>query len=547
MNKEEIQIALILDDNYIIPALVMLYSLKRNNSHARICAHLLKSGGKGAGEIFQCFEDERFRVKVINLQEEAPEFIFDPFFHVSPVAIAKFRLGNILNDLPKVLYLDCDILINGDLSELWETNLGDNYGAFVKDIKPLLKYRQNHLQSLGISNHDAYFNSGVMLLNLGAIRRDRIEEKLFSYRKNGLNNFMDQDAINVVMGGKALQLDLKYNFLAPLMEEFTLDDINRHYGQNLIGTELRNYETFKIIHFSSHIKPWNSSSPFASDLWREYLANFIKKFSERLGTYNKYWNSQIVVSLTSYGKRIKTVYKVIENLKNQSLNYKKLILWLAEEEFAYNLKNLPKELIDLQDDLFEIRFCPDIKSYKKLIPTLKYFSDDIIVTADDDQYYNRHWLLELFLSWLEYPEAIHCHRGHKAVFNFGQLENYNRWNYNHKQSEPSCLLLPTGCGGILYPPNCFMKEVFREEIFINKCATGDDLWFWAMALMNERKFRIIPHTSFQLKTLEGSQDTSLYHENINNNVNNRMIKNIFFLYPFLKKKLLRAYYFKDES
>lgn len=149
-----------------------------------------------------------------------------------------------------------------------------------------------------------------------------------------------------------------------------------------------------------------------------------------------------MVSLTSYGCRIQSVDQVIEILKAQSLAPAKIILWLSEDEFPEKLHNLPDKLAELQDDHFAIRFCKDLKSFKKLVPTLRLHEDRIIVTADDDQHYKRHWLWELFQGWIWKPNHIHCHRTHKLVFSFGQLDNCSRWLYNHKQKEASGLLFP---------------------------------------------------------------------------------------------------------
>ena len=49
----------------------------------------------------------------------------------------------------------------------------------------------------------------------------------------------------------------------------------------------------------------------------------------------------------------------------------------------------------------------------------------------------------------------------------------------------------TGVGGVLYPPNCFSKEVLREDVFLNKCPYADDIWFWVMALVHNRKIRVV--------------------------------------------------------
>lgn len=93
-------------------------------------------------------------------------------------------------------------------------------------------------------------------------------------------------------------------------------------------------------------------------------------------------NSKVIVSLTTYNKRIYDVYLAIESIMQQTVKPSKIILWLDENEFRPD--NIPNSLILQQKRGLEIRFCANIKSYKKLIPTLKNYSNDIIITIDDD-------------------------------------------------------------------------------------------------------------------------------------------------------------------
>ncbi len=78
-----------------------------------------------------------------------------------------------------------------------------------------MKHKPSILKKLSIEKHRGYFNSGVMLLNLAAMRRDEITKKLFDYREHGINFFMDQDALNVVFRDEVKFLSWKDNFSSP--------------------------------------------------------------------------------------------------------------------------------------------------------------------------------------------------------------------------------------------------------------------------------------------------------------------------------------------
>ena len=85
---------------------------------------------------------------------------------------------------------------------------------------------------------------------------------------------------------------------------------------------------------------------------------------------------------------------------------------MSKNQFPNGNKDLPKNLIDLVDKGLTIENNEndgDIKSYRKLIPTLKKYPNNMIVTADDDLIYNKDWLEKLYKAHLKYPKDIVAH------------------------------------------------------------------------------------------------------------------------------------------
>ena len=199
-------------------------------------------------------------------------------------------------------------------------------------------------------------------------------------------------------------------------------------------------------------------------------------------TTDKICQNEVVVSLTSYGKRLNDVYIPIESIMQGSVKPNRIILWLAEEELG---KQLPVTLQKQQKRGLDIRYCKDIKSYKKLIPTLKEFPEACIVTIDDDVIYQFDLLENLLLSYNNYPNYIHANRVHTiSLDNHGLPLPYNEWQCCSTIGNNSILNFATGVGGILYPPNSLDKRVFDETTFMSICPTADDIWFFAMAHLN---------------------------------------------------------------
>ena len=201
---------------------------------------------------------------------------------------------------------------------------------------------------------------------------------------------------------------------------------------------------------------------------------------------------EIVVSLTSYPARITTVHMTIMTLLNQKVKPDKVVLWLAREQFPKGMAALPEKLLALQNVGLTIEWTHDIQSYKKLIPTLKLCPDAIVVTCDDDTFYPPHWLEMLMASYAKHPDCVHCHRGHTIRFDSnGKVLPFLKWEFESVSAEPSFLNFQTGIGGVLYPPHCLAAEVFNELAFMELATTCDDHWFWAMAVLNGTKIKIV--------------------------------------------------------
>lgn len=229
--------------------------------------------------------------------------------------------------------------------------------------------------------------------------------------------------------------------------------------------------------------------------WR--FNNFVKKNKDR--KFDRIDN--LIVTLTSYPKRISTISETLVSLLNQSIKPEKIILWLAESQFPNREKDLPIVLLQLRHFCLEIRWCRDLKSYKKLIPALEYDRRKIYVTADDDIYYPKNWLKKLYNSYLNDKNSIFCHRVHRITFDIhGQHEPYKNWIkclVKGEEKENDLLFFTTG-GGVLFPPNCFYKDVLNEDLFKKLCPLADDLWFWTMIYLNNRKVKIVVNNVFRI-------------------------------------------------
>ena len=204
----------------------------------------------------------------------------------------------------------------------------------------------------------------------------------------------------------------------------------------------------------------------------------------------------IIVSLTSYEARFKDLEISLYSLLNQSLKPDRIILWLSDE--IESLNDLPYEITKYIKNGLEIRFVNDIGSYTKAIYAFKEYSEAIIVTADDDIYYPKKWLERLYHSYIAHPKDIQVHRAHRVRIKDRKILPYEKWEKHVQEESARFDNFLTGVGGVLYPPNCFLSEVFRNDIFLKYAPTADDIWFWFMALISNRRIRVVQN---HIKTL----------------------------------------------
>ena len=241
---------------------------------------------------------------------------------------------------------------------------------------------------------------------------------------------------------------------------------------------------------------------------------------------------KVIASLTSWTKRISTVHLAIQTILNQTRRPDLTVLYLAKEEFPRREKDLPRELLNLRSDRFEIRWTKNIRQYKKLIPALKDFPDDIIITFDDDVFYNLEVIKRLLEGYKKEPACIQCHRATTVLLDEAQevkfwVEKYfDCPTYSHKF---------TGIGGVLYPPHYLSDKIFDEKSFMRLAPTNDDVWFWAMAILNGRRVNVVKNNIDKFNYIPNTQAVGLSVENDGDKkLTISYVKNILNAYPVLR-------------
>ncbi len=297
-----------------------------------------------------------------------------------------------------------------------------------------------------------------------------------------------------------------------------------------------------LLHYEKHGKYENRQATIYNMVNDKSILNKISNCS-LYGITRKKRNQKVIVSLTTYPARINEVAVTIYSLLKQSLKPDEIVLWLGADKFKNREKDLPENLLKLKNNGLTIKWCKDMRSFTKLVPALEEYKNDVIVTADDDIYYNKDWLKKLYEYHVKYPNDIICHRVHEVTICDNKIAPYNCWKWASNDASSSYFNFLTGVGGVLYPANSLYKDVLKRSVFEKLCPYADDVWFWAMAILNKTKIRNIKNGYNKLMYTNLSREKGLiagdclYQKNIGNNYNDVQIENVINKYKNIRRIL----------
>ena len=234
----------------------------------------------------------------------------------------------------------------------------------------------------------------------------------------------------------------------------------------------------------------------------------------------------LIVSLTTYKRRIMDVYLVVESILRQTVKPNRVILWLDEKEF--DEESLPLVLKSQRERGLEIRYCSNIKSYKKIIPTLKTESAATIVTIDDDVIYPVDFIERFVAAYKKDKKCVYFYRGRYIGKCRKGFLPYGKWKM--VQSSEKCMgVLPTGIGGVMYPYGCFDDNVLNEKLFTELCPIADDIWLRTMTFLKGYPCGLIEYPGsfrYSFVNIDRNQSVALSKNNLYGCSNDEQLKKV---------------------
>lgn len=185
--------------------------------------------------------------------------------HITQATYFRLLLPELIDE-DKCLYLDTDMIVCGDVSELYGTSL-DGYelaGVKAPQYHNFTDHGKEYCENTGISSMEQYINAGVLLLNLHLMRENHFTQKALRL----VHEFFpaqDQDIINRLSYGMIKHLPLKFNMPASYYLNWSTELVKSVFSWDEWEEGTR---APCIIHYSSADKPWkNFSIPFADKWW----------------------------------------------------------------------------------------------------------------------------------------------------------------------------------------------------------------------------------------------------------------------------------------
>ena len=264
------------NDNYMIPARTLIDSIAAHNKDVVLWLIYDDVSEENLAALKHQTEEYRWKFNPVRIPDRVLSLVSDLPCHSYFTKEIYYRLFIpwVMSDCERALYLDCDMLVRNSLEELYLSDLGTNLVGAVPDMS--INIRKESVERLRLKGD--YYNSGMLLMQLGLIRKQLTEEKMLGQIRAISEKFRlvcpDQDIFNIVYKDKIQEIDRKYNYYAIIDIIYMLKNRNDNEFRDAV-----------IVHFITTSKPWKKEccTLYFIEYWK-YLKKYMTRKQRR-----EYW------------------------------------------------------------------------------------------------------------------------------------------------------------------------------------------------------------------------------------------------------------------
>lgn len=278
--KTDINVCLATDENYVKYMATVIYSIltsanENDMLHFYILCNNVSAESK---QIVNSLKKEK-SCEITFIDLDIKEFEDFPAGgpHISNTTYFRYKIAELLPDVSKIIYLDCDMIVKQSLAELFNTDLTDFYIGGVEDVG---YYYWKDFNPEFIYKDGFYINAGMLLINMEQWKKQKLFKKLIDFTVKESNNIRigDQDVINRVCLNKIKKIDYKWN----VQDSFYRLEPEVAYNPNK-NEIIQAAQNPAIIHYTNFRKPWaDFGVARVKDFWDCYIKTPFCSNSEKL-------------------------------------------------------------------------------------------------------------------------------------------------------------------------------------------------------------------------------------------------------------------------
>ncbi len=304
--KKIIPIFYAADENYLPYLTVSICSLKENankNYHYELYVLNAKMNTPDCVELKK-YEEENFHITFVNVSQqiETVKNSLQLRDYYTGATYYRIFIAGMFPQYEKALYIDCDTVLLGDVSELYNVDLQNTLIGAIPDgaVAAVPAFREYTKEALGI-DAEKYFNAGVILMNLTQFRKENFYQKFCTLLKQyKFSVAQDQDYLNVICKDKVTYIGMEWNRMP------------------IGGDESENMP--KLIHYNLTLKPWH----YEDILFKEHFWHYAKKtvFYDRIrDALNAYTDEKKTADVLAEKNLIALALKEAEKTDNYYKKY----------------------------------------------------------------------------------------------------------------------------------------------------------------------------------------------------------------------------------